>query len=287
MFKTFGFSILLPLLDGADDGSGGGSPAPAISGTTPAAATPAAPAPQSATPAAPSAASPTPSTPPGEGWVPSYRLREAREAASREASQQYAQREAEYQNQLKQVQSQLHALVGVQQPQNPELDAVRQQFAKLYPNLAKLEERANDVFGVVDRAGDLESQTQHYWQSYGRQTMDRLFEHATSSMGAPLTEEGKRVLHSSFVGFVQSSPELTERYANDPTIVDDFLKMFTSSFVDPARRAAAATVQGRVVPSLPQDTPGGAVRPSQAPQPKDLDERAQGAWALYQQTKKA
>lgn len=248
----------------------------------PAAATPAAPAPQSATPAAPQ----VPATGTPEAMVPSYRIRETREAAIREANTQFAQREAQYQQELQRIQSQLHALVGVQPPQNPEMDAVRQQFGQLYPGLVKIEERAAQLEALLERAGDLETQNSHYWQTYGRQTMDRLFDHAAKSLGAPLTDEGKRALHSSFTGFVQSSPELTARYANDPTIVEDFWKAFTSNFIDPARRAASATVVGRAAATLPQDSPGGAPRATPAPAPANLDERAANAWALYQQNAK-
>ena len=119
--------------------------------------------------------------------------------------------------------------------------------------------------------------------------MDKLFDHASQSLGAPLTEEGKRQLHASFVGFVQSSPEMTDRYANDPAIVEEFWKTFTSSFIDPVRRTAAAGIQSRAagIQNLPQDTPSGAVRVGTPAQPANLDERAAQAWAQYQATHKA
>lgn len=267
----------------ADDvvvSGGEGSPTPS---SAPAAATPAAPAQPVATPQAPTQAPATGAGP--DGWVPSYRLRESREAAIREANTAFAQKEAEYKSQLEQVQRQLRVLVGAEPQANPEIAAVKQQFGELYPGLAKLEQRAADLEALMERAGDIESQNSHYWTSYGRQTMDRLFTHASQSLGSPLTDEGKRALHSSFVGWVQSSPELTDRYANDPSIVEDYWKMFTSSFVDPVRRTASATAVGRAVAGngIPQDTSGGAPRPmGGAAKPADLDERAAQAWAHYQ-----
>jgi hypothetical protein len=247
--------------------------------------------PATATPVAPAQSVATPQTtqPPAtgggpDGWVPSYRVRETREAAIREANTAFAQKEQQYQSQLEQVQRQLRVLVGAEPQQNPEIAAVRQQFGELYPGLAKLEQRAADLEALMERAGDIENQNSHYWTSYGRQTMDRLFTHASDSLGSPLTEEGKRALHSSFVGWVSSSPELTDRYANDPTIVEDYWKMFTSSFVDPVRRAAATTAVGRATSGaqLPQDTPGGLPRPiGGAVKPANLDERAAQAWSQY------
>jgi hypothetical protein len=257
--------------------SGEAAPTPSAPAAAPA---PAAYAPQSATPTAPAAAQPT--SGPGEGYVPSYRLRETREQAARESQQAVAAARAEAQSELERVRGQLHALVGVTPQGNPEVDAVRQQFSQLYPGLSKLEDRANDLMGVIDRAGDLEAQNNHYWQVYGRQTMDRLFERFQTTLGSPLTDDGKRSLHSSFVGFVSSSPELTARYANDPTLIDDFVRVFTSNFIDPARRAASATVASRAGQFLPQDIPGGAPMLPGAPKPKDIDERMAQAWTQYQ-----
>jgi hypothetical protein len=248
----------------------------------PASAAPAAaPATSSATPAGA-----TPSTPEiPQGYVPSFRIRETREAALREAQSQYSTREAAVRAEADNYRRQVLALTGVTPPANPEIQAVRNQFGELYPGLSKLEERAAQLEQLLERSGDLQSQSDHYWTSYGRQTMDRLFEHASASLGSPLTEEGKSALHSAFTGFVSSSPELTARYANDPTLVEDFWKAFTSNFIDPARRAASANVQQRANVSLPQDTSSGIPPTAPPPQLKSLDERVAAGWTQFQQMK--
>lgn len=256
------------------------SPAAATPAATPAPAASGAPA-TPATPATPQAPA-TGAAP--EGWVPSYRLREAREAATRQAAEQRSAELEQLRAEADQYKRQLQALVGFTPPQNPEVQAVRDQFGQLYPGLNRLEERAQQLEELLERAEDLESQNSHYWRSYGRQTMDRLFSHASESLGGPLSDEAKRALHSSFTGFIQSSPELLERYANDPSIIEDFWKAFASSFIEPARRSASATVAARATGTpLPQDTPGGAPRATPAPQLQNMDERAAAAWALYQQ----
>lgn len=252
------------------------------------AAPPAAPAaPQTATPLSAPAAAPAtpPATPDRSDWVPPYRIRETREAALRQAQTEYAQRESALREEAARYKSQLHSLVGVTPPADPEVSAVRDQFSKLYPGLSKIEDKVGLLEQLLERAGDLEAQTSHYWQSYGRQTVDRLFSQAEASLGAPLTMEGKRQLHASFIGFVQSSPELTSRYASDPSIVEDFWKQFTSSFIDPVRRTAQAGVAGRVPGALPQDSPSGTPRTSPGPQPQTLDERVAAGWNLFQQNK--
>ena len=234
-----------------------------------------------ATPQAPAIGAP----PVEPSWLKG-RLDETRSTTMRQAEQYYAQqmaqREAAYKAQLDQVQTQLRALVGVTPPANPEIDAVRQQFGQLYPGLSRIEERANEIMEVLERAGDLESQTNHYWTAHGRNTINRLFEKASESLGAPLTEDGRRQLHSAFSGYVASSPELTDRYANDPTLVDDFWKAFTSSFVEPVRRASSAAVIDRTRTPLPANAPSGSPTIQQAPKPDGLDQRAAQGWAMYQ-----
>lgn len=267
---------LSPLYDGDGD-PGAPSPDPL------APATGGAPDSQAAAPATPQAATPAPATPGAapQGYVPSYRLRETRESAMREAREAAAQEIARIRQEADQYRSQLHAIVGVQPPKDPQADAVRQQFASLFPKLAKLEEKGEDIFGLIERSGDLEAQTTHYWQSYANQTMDRLYAHAQESLGAPLTEEGKRQLHASFTGFISSSPELSARYSQDPSIVEDFWKQFTTSFIDPVRRSSAAQVVARVPGALPQDAPSGAPRMASGPAPSNLDERAAAGWAMF------
>lgn len=250
---------------------------------TPAEATPSAPAaPVTATPPTATPAAATPAAP--EAMVPSYRIRETREAALREAQTRYESQIAAQRAETERYQAQLRALVGVTPPANPEVDAVREQFAKLYPGLAKMEAKAAEMEALLERGGDLEAQNNHYWQSYGRQTMDRLFSGTETALGGALTEEGKRQLHASFVGFVGSSPELTARYASDPTIVDDFVRQFTSNFIDPVRRAASAGVVARAPGALPQDSPSGS--PMRAPSPafQSLDDRVAAGWAKLNQT---
>lgn len=259
---------------------------------TPAPATPGA----SAQPAIPANAAPTatpsgtqaPATGAPEGWVPSYRVRETREATQRELRKEFETREAAYRSELERINTQLQALVGVQPQKNPQEDAVRSQFSQLYPGLSALEQRAQDIMSFLEQSNDIQAQNEHYWQTYGRQSMDKLFSLASNSYGSPISDEAKRVLHSSFVGFVQSSPEMTERYASDPTIVEDFWKAFSSSFIDPSRRAVASNVATRasVGASTPQDTPGGVPPMTPGPKPKDLDERVAMGWAQYNSTKK-
>lgn len=242
---------------------------------SPAPATPGVSAPQLATPAAPA-----PAATPQEATVPSYRLREV-STAYQDAQRNWAAKEAEFQARLEQTQRQLQALAGVTPQAEDETTVVRSQFAKLYPRLAKMEENADRYEALLEQQGDLNAQNQHYWESYGRQQLNQLFEKASGALGTPLTDQGKRILHAAFSGYVSSSPELAARYTNDPTLIEEFWNMYTSSFIDPVRRSAAATIVARTGGALPQDTPGGAPRATPAPHMSNMDERANAAWAQY------
>lgn len=269
--------IAMPLLDDVVD-VGGGSPAAAIPAAPAAPATVGASAPQVATP--PGSPAPAIGGAP-EGMVPSYRLREAREAAERQASDRYNAQIAQIRGEADRYKTQLQALVGVQAPQNPQEDAIKSQFYTLFPRLKEIEASHDQLQQIMSDAQLLRQQNEHYWTSYARTAMDRLYAHAQESLGSPLTDEGKRALHNAFTGFVSSSPELTARFEQDPSLVEEFWKMFTSSFVDPVRRSSTATVAGRTNVALPQDTPSGAPRVQGAPQPKNLDDRADAAWQLF------
>ena len=256
--------------------------APAVGENT----APAAPAAALSHAVSPSAGAPQPATPAEDrsNWLPPYRAREMRDAATREATQKYQGEMSQIKTELDRYRSQVQALVGVTPQQNTESDAIKTQFFNLFPWAKKLEERFGDVESLIDRSQDMNAQVDHYWTTYGNQSMDRLFKLATDGLGAPLNDESKQQLHSSFVGFIQSSPERQARYASDPSIVDDFWKQFTQSFVDPVRRASSAGIAQRATlgARLPQDSPSGAPQSSPGPKLNGLDERAAAAWAEFQ-----
>lgn len=248
-------------------------------------------------PAAPAvAATPTPSANTGvpstgapavePSWLKS-RLDETRASTARQLQSQFQsyleQERANSRAELERVQTQLRAVLGVTPPANPEIEQVRNQFSQVYPGLSKIEDKAEMIMKIIEQANDLQAQNDHYWEAYGRQTMDNVFKKAEEAIGGALTDEAKRYLHSSFVGWVQSSPENQQRYSSDPSIVDDFVRVVTSSFIDPVRRSASATVQGRAgaVAALPQNDPSGGLRTNNAPKPGNLDERAALAWGLF------
>src|SRR5258708_3724303 len=137
------------LWEGEGEAGGAAVPTPSAAPATPAPATSGAPAAAAATP------TPTPQAPATgapEGWVPSYRLREVREAATREASESSARQVAAAQAEIERYKNLVRAQIGDTPPQNQEVQQVRDQFGKLYPGLAQLEERAAQLQELIDRA---------------------------------------------------------------------------------------------------------------------------------------
>lgn len=255
-----------------------------------------APSPATATPVAPSAAAPTPaaSTPspatsgqpsvnpnaPPPGYVPSFRIRETRD----QYEARIAQLESANNAKIEQMQRQLQALTGVTPQNQSEEDVIRQQLFKVVPQLQKLLEIQEKLEASVGAQEELKAQQTHYWESYNRQQMNSLFKAAEDTYGTSLSDSQRNYLKAAFVGWASADPELASRYQNDPTLVTEFWKEFSSSFVDPARRVATANTAARVPANLPQDNPSGSVRTSQPlDPPKNADEVVDRAWATFKQ----
>lgn len=253
------------------------TPAPAIQG---------APTP-SGTPGSPAVPAQAPATGVPEGYVPSYRLRETREAAQREYQRAIAERDAAYQREVAEWRQKAQALAGFGPQPDPEVETVKSQFAKLFPGLARLDESKVDaILQLLDRAGDLEAQTDHYWRSYASSAVSRLFSVAEQDLGQALTDEAKATLQAQFTGYIQSDPRLINMYASDPTFVERYWKAFSSNFIDPVRRISAAGAQTRAQAPLPQDGRGGIPATAPAVKPQGLEDRVNLAWETYNRTKR-
>lgn len=253
------------------------TPAPAIQG---------APTP-TGTPANPVVPTQAPATGVPDGYVPSYRLRETREAAVREAQRIIQDREAAYQRELNEWRTKAQALAGFGPQPDPEVETVKSQFAKLFPGLAKLDDqKVEAILRLIDSAGDLEAQTDHYWRSYASSAVNRLFSVAEQDLGQALTDEAKATLQAQFTGYIQSDPRLINMYASDPSFVERYWKAFSSNFIDPVRRISAAGAQTRAQAPLPQDGRGGIPATAPAVKPQGLEDRVSLAWETYNRTKR-
>lgn len=232
------FRFALPLFD-SDPGGPPAAPAAPAAATPP--VSPAAPAPQpgSGQPSAAPAAQPHAPAPgftykeDRSNWVPSHVVRQ------RTQEYEKVQRELDFERRR------VAALTGVQMPTqaDPESDAIRSQFAKMFPGLAKLEAMADKLEKAAgfDYDGIQNSQTQ-VWQSHGNQVLQTLQEKVKAAYGgADLTPKALSRICGAFVNEIAQDDELKSRYeAGDMRIIDEFITDFTGAVLDPYKRQTTA-----------------------------------------------
>ena len=236
---------------------------------------------QPAIPAGPVAV-PTLQPPPDAAMVPSYRLREVREQAVREAQHLVAEREAFYRAQTEQLQNQVRALTGVAPLEDPQIAVVREQFGQIFPGLMRLEEQADQLLQAPKQTQDVEALQKYIYEQHAMKSVERLYDLAEKTFSAHLNDASKDALHAAFAGFVSASPERVDRYLRDPSLVNEFWQNFSAALIDPARRIASAAIQTAGAPrAIPQDTPGGVPRPVPPAPPANIDERMVNAWTNY------
>jgi uncharacterized protein (UPF0335 family) len=210
--------------------------------------------------------------------VPPHRLREV----STRHEQQLAQLKANAEAEKAALQRQLQALTGVLPPQNPELDAVKNQFKEVFPELSEIGSQAAAIKELIALKDELRAAMQNQWATHNRSAMSTLYKTAESTYGQPLNDDAKRALGASFIGHLQSNPDEYERYQQDPTsVVENYWKSFTDRFISPIQRAQVVAQQNRIPGAIPQDPASGAVPVSTPVKPGTQDERIAQALAHY------
>jgi hypothetical protein len=221
----------------------------------------------------------TPATPSEDrsNWVPPYRLREQTQRFEQSLNAERARWEAE----KAAYEAKVRALVGVTPPENPQIDEVKSQFKTVFPDLDYIGSQKAQIEELIALKDELRASMNAQWESHNRTATNILYSEAEATYGQPLSDDAKRTLGASFIGYLQSNPEAYQRYQYDPSVAKDFWKDFSGRFVDPVRRQQAVATAGRIPSGLPQDSPSGAIHPSQAPQPQTQDERLRAALEVY------
>lgn len=284
--RRFGlFSLALPFFDTE---GGAGSGAPPSTPAAPAAASP------GGNPSAPAAGAPVSGAPPAapagpkhytytedrSNWVPSHVVRQRTEEAQR------------LQQELALWKSRTEALSGVKAPTapNPEADAIKAQFFQVFPEAQK-------VFGIVDKleklAGvnidEIVQSQQQSWVQHGARVLDSVVEKIRAVYGGQeLAPKATERIQRAFVSELESDPDLRARYdRGDLSVIDDFVKDYTGTILDPYRRstqAAAPAAPGSFQRRLPRGGGGSAVVPGARPatlKPSDGDDFHKAAFASF------
>ena len=222
----------------ADDLVNDGQPDPTPSGDPSAAPKPDAPASSAQPDGAPKAG--------GDGWVPSYRLREVSERA-----EQVARSNAELQQRLEEQDRRMRQAFGIDQA-DPKREAIRKellQYLPEYERVATLVEKLGDrdIGELVDRLAEGQQQAQ---VNIGHQLLDGLDKVMADAYGEKVPPFAKQAAYAAFSAWVGSDPLAAQRYQrHDLTLSADFWKQYSSGVLDPhrqhfteqeARRRAAA-----------------------------------------------
>jgi len=213
---------------------------------------------------------------PQEGqMVPSYRLRQATE--------RYRQLEAYAMQLREQLEQRAAPQAAPQQQDDPQTAAIREQFKKLFPNLARFEEMNPDQLrGLLEAAPQHQQQWEQYWTNVGQNSLRTLQSKITEVYGEKVDPVTRGVFESAFIAFVERDPEARQRYlSQDPQLVEDFWKKTTAAVLDPVRRNASAQVAQRVdraqrLPSVPRST--NAIGTPRPPKPKTEEDMHEAAW---------
>ena len=124
------------------------------------------------------------------------------------------------------------------------------------------------LMALAERGEDYEAATKHQWDGLARRTLRTVVDKVQDVLGldtvdADLAEE----IEDSFKRTARRDPEAfrTRYEAEDPTLVDEFVKRYTEKFIDPIRRSATASLTRPAQARVPR---GGPSQPVTVQKPK-------------------
>lgn len=187
-------------------------------------------------------------------------------------------------------------LDGGTPPEDPRSARLRDTIYSLLPGLKELLARHKDVLGFVDAAPALGETNKAYWQGVAARSVETLHSGVARLLLGPdkgskdLDPEIADDIRDQFIRWVEADKTggRVQRYeSQDANLVPEYLRVFQTRYLDPARRSAAVNVatRGQQRQRQPQQGPSG-VPPAQQPPVPDLNNEDQvhgRAWAVLQQ----
>jgi hypothetical protein len=180
---------------------------------------------------------------------------------------------------------------GASEPPSPEVEAARTAIMKVFPELGellKLAEHAPHLIQMRQQWPTVSGSHEQLWERYGHQTLENIAGSLAKDLGVEnLSNFQRAAMGNAFISWLQSEPQLADRYRRgDTRLADEFLTEYRSNFFDPVRRmsqgGAPAPGGGRPLPPAPR--PGGGPPPPAAPpNPGTLteDQVHDGAWNSF------
>jgi hypothetical protein len=183
----------------------------------------------------------------------------------RKARQDFEKRFQAAETQRETLQRQIQALTGAtpRSPEDAETDQIRQHFAKLFPGLAKLDDKTIDrLLATADSAGALEQTSSHYWKRHGLQMVESVESAIAKEFGSDkLTPSQQNIVRAAYRQAAETNPEFLQRHEEgDKALIAEFAKTFVDDWFEPARRKVTAQTvsQQRPVPNGGQRSVVGA-----------------------------
>ncbi len=147
----------------------------------------------------------------------------------------------------------VQALAGLTPKSDEETDteAIRAQFAKLYPHLGAL--TAEDIEALRDvkkRQSDIDETNKHYWSQH----RDKMFGQVHSAIekamgGGELSDRQRERINRAYALEAEQNPEFLDRHSKgDPKLAEEFAKGWVEDFIEPARRNYTRTETSRFRP---------------------------------------
>lgn len=156
------------------------------------------------------------------------------------------------QAELAQVRKQMQALAGItpKDDAEQEFDAIRAQFAKVFPGLAKLTDaQIEKLMGVADKADSLSEATTHHWQRHGSTMLDALEKAVVDEIGGDLTERQKKALTQAYVNEAQTNDDFLKKHeAGDLDQLTAFAKEWVGDWMTAASRKVTKNAVGQFRP---------------------------------------
>lgn len=178
----------------------------------------------------------------------------------RKQRQALEQRLRDQETALENERRRVQALAGVtpQSDSDAEAAVVREQFAKLFPGLARLnnEQLLERLEGLLSQADVHEDTTKRYWADRARQMTSGVIERVSKELGGELSERQISRIRSAYAAAAEADPEFLARHeAGDQKLIEEFAKEWIEDWFEPARRKVVTNEVGRLRP-----VPGGRDR---------------------------
>lgn len=199
-------------------------------------------------------------------WIPDTRFKEVNTGYQSEKTKRET-----LERDLATAQGRIQALAGVnpKAPEEAEAEEIKAAFAKMFPGLAKLDDKAIErLLSVAEHSDKLQETTSNYWRNHGRQMIGKASERIAEDLGGgELSATQQKRIAREYIAFIEETDGAIDRHeAGDEKLVEEFTKAFLGEWKDSIRRSVTTSEVSRNRP-----VPSGKGRTAVPAQRKKID----------------